>query len=98
MPCCTQVTLLPDASDAPWVARVDLAPGPTVIPDLYPMIPNRRTNRYPYDTRRSVTSATLDALNALNDDPDVRVFWFASVPQRASGGRPPGGSAATNQG
>jgi hypothetical protein len=78
----TQVSLLPDASDETWVARVDLAPGPTVIPDLYPMIPNRHTNRYPYDTGRSVTSTRLDALSALNDDPDVRVFWFASAPLR----------------
>jgi len=78
----TQVSLLPDASEATWVARVDLAPGPTVIPDLYPLIPNRHTNRYPYDTGRSVSSATLDALSALNDDPDVRVFWFASAPLR----------------
>jgi hypothetical protein len=78
----TQVSLLPDASDATWVARVDLAPGPTVIPDLYPLIPNRHTNRYPYDTGRSVSSAKLDALSALNDDPDVRVFWFASAPLR----------------
>jgi hypothetical protein len=75
----TQVSLLPDASDETWVARVDLAPGPTVILDLYPMIPNRHTNRYPYDSGRSVTSATLDALSALNDDPDVRVFWFANA-------------------
>ena len=78
----TQVSLLPDASDKTWVARVDLAPGPTVIPDLYPMIPNRHTNRYPYGSGRSVTSATLDALSALNDDPDVRVFWFANAPLR----------------
>lgn len=69
-------------SDATWVARIDLEPGPTVIPDLYPLIPNRHTNRYPYDIGRSVTSATLDALSALNDDPEVRVFWFASAPLR----------------
>jgi hypothetical protein len=78
----TQVSLLPDALDETWVACVDLAPGPTVIPDLYPLIPNRHTNRYPYDIGRSVTSATLDALSALNDDPEVRVFWFASAPLR----------------
>src|SRR5437762_579969 len=78
----TQVSLLPDALDETWVACVDLAPGPTVIPDLYPLIPNRHTNRYPDDIGRSVTSATLDALSALNDDPEVRVFWFASAPLR----------------
>jgi hypothetical protein len=78
----TQVTLLPDASDATWVAHVDLAPGPTVIPDLYSVIPQRHTNRYAYDTGRPVSGATLDALGALGSDPDVRVFWFASSPMR----------------
>src|ERR1700694_125045 len=78
----TQVSLLPDASDETWVARVDLALGPTMIPDLYPLIPQRHTNRYPYDTGRPVTGATLDGLSALNDDPEVRVFWFASAPMR----------------
>ncbi len=73
----TQVTLLPDPADETWVTRVDLAPGSTVIPDLYPMIPQRHTNRYPYDTGRPVTGATLDALSALGNDPDVHVFWFA---------------------
>jgi hypothetical protein len=78
----TQITLLPDASDASWVARVDLAPGPRVLSDLYPMIPQRHTNRYPYDTGRPVSGVTLDALSALNADNAVRVFWFASAPIR----------------
>jgi len=78
----TQITLLPDPADETWVASVNLAPGPTVISDLYPLIPQRHTNRYPYDTGRPVSGATLDALNALNDDPDVRVFWFASTDMR----------------
>ena len=43
------------------------------------MIPLRHTNRYPYDTMRPVTTTTLDALSVLGDDPDVRVFWFASA-------------------
>ncbi len=78
----TQVTLLPVPADETWVARVDLVPGPTVIPDLYPVIPQRHTNRYPYDTGRPVSVATLDALSALGNDPEVRVFWFASAPMR----------------
>jgi hypothetical protein len=77
-----KVTLLPDASDATWVARVDLAPGPTVISDLYPVIPQRHTNRYPYDTGRQVTGATLSTLSELGNDPDVHVFWFASADMR----------------
>jgi nitroreductase len=78
----TQVSLLPDASDETWVARIDLAPGAATVSDLYQAIPQRHTNRYPYDTGRPVTGATLGALSALNSDPEVRVFWFASAPMR----------------
>lgn len=75
----TQVTLLPDPADATWVARVDLAPGPTMIPDLYTVIPHRHTNRYPYDMGRPMSSAALETLSWLGNNPDVRVFWFASA-------------------
>jgi hypothetical protein len=74
----TQVTLLPDAADATLVARIGLTRGNVPVSDLYSFIPQRHTNRYPYDTGHPVTSATLDALSALGDDPDVKVFWFAS--------------------
>jgi hypothetical protein len=77
-----QVTLLPDASDETLVARIGLAPGSTPVSALYHVIPLRHTNRYPYDTGRPVTTATLGALSALGDDPDVRVFWFASAEKR----------------
>lgn len=43
----TQVTLLPNASDESDVARIDLEPGSTPVSDLYSMIPQRHTNRYP---------------------------------------------------
>src|SRR5579859_965079 len=78
----TQVTLLPDVSDETLVARVGLTPGSAPVSDLYPMIPQRHTNRYPYDTGRKVASATQDALDALNDDPEVRVFWYSSADLR----------------
>jgi hypothetical protein len=78
----TQVTLFPDASDETFVARIDLAAGSAPVSDLYRAIPNRHTNRYPYDTGRPVTGATLDALRALNGDPEVRVFWFAEAGAR----------------
>ena len=78
----TQVTLLPASFDETRVARIGLTPGSAPVSDLYPMIPQRHTNRYPYDTGRSVTSATLDAFSALGDDPEVRVFWFASMSMR----------------
>lgn len=60
----TQVALLLDASDETWVARVDLTPGSAMVPDLYPLIPQWHTNRYPYDTGRPVTGATLDTLRS----------------------------------
>ena len=78
----TQVSLSPDASDETLVARIGLAPGSAPVSALYNVIPLRHTNRYPYDTGRPVTTATLDALSALGDDPDVRVFWFASAEKR----------------
>ncbi len=78
----TQVTLLPASPDETFVARIDLAPGSAPISDLYPMIPQRHTNRYPYDTGRTVTTASLTALSALGDDPEVRVYWFASTSMR----------------
>jgi hypothetical protein len=74
--------LLPDSSDETLVVRIGLTPGSTSVSDLYNVIPQRHTNRYPYDTGRPVTTTTLDALSALNDDPDVRVFWFASADMR----------------
>lgn len=77
-----KVTLLPDASDETFVAQIQLQPGNATIPDLYPMITQRHTNRYPYDTSRPVSSSTLSALSALNNDPDLRVFWFANAEQR----------------
>ena len=77
-----RLTLLPDVSDETLVARVDLAEGSAAVSDLYRAIPNRHTNRYPYDTGHPVVAATLDALRALNSDPEVRVFWFLSAPLR----------------
>jgi hypothetical protein len=77
-----RLILLPDVSDETLVARVDLAPGIAAVSDLYRAIPNRHTNRYPYDTGRPVSGATLDALSRLRNDPDVRVFWFVSPPIR----------------
>jgi hypothetical protein len=82
----TQVTFLPDSFDETRVARIGLTRGSAPASDLYPMIPQRHTNRYPYDTGRPVTSATLDGFSALDDDPEVRVLWFASTDMRKSVG------------
>jgi hypothetical protein len=77
-----RATLLPDPADETWVARVDLAPGPTAPPELYAMIPRRHTNRHPYDPGRPVSSATLESLDQLGGDPDARVFWLPDGPPR----------------
>lgn len=74
----TQVSLLPDATDPTLVARIALAHSSITVSELYNVIPQRHTNRYPYDTGHPVSGATLGALSALGNDPDVRVFWFAS--------------------
>ena len=74
-----QLTLLPDPSDATHVARIDLQPEQVKPLTCYFAIPHRHTNRYPYDTHRSVAQTTLDALSALNTDPQVRVLWFTSA-------------------
>jgi hypothetical protein len=78
----TQVTGLSDASDPTLVARIDLAQGSVTVSDLYHVILQRHTNRYPYDTGRPVSGATLGTLSALGNDPAVRVFWFASADLR----------------
>lgn len=86
-----QVTLVPDPTDASHVARVELQPGaPTVgsalyqslNQSLYEAIPQRHTNRYPYDTTRPLTAATLEAVRALNTDPLVQVVWLTDATAR----------------
>jgi hypothetical protein len=78
----TQVTLLPDPANVTAVARIELVPGHSNVTDLYQAIPHRHTNRYPYDTARSLASTTLDSLRALNDDTAVTVFWFTREDER----------------
>lgn len=76
------LTLLPDASDATHVVRIDLRPGSSSTSALYRAIPDRHTNRYPYDTTRAVAGTTLDALAALNSDSMVQVRWMRSAAEQ----------------
>ena len=76
------VTPLPDDTDTTHVAQIDLLPGATSASELYQAIPHRHTNRYPYDTTRSVSQATLEALTALNTDAQVRVLWVTNSADR----------------
>jgi hypothetical protein len=77
-----RLALAPDPEDRTHAARVELLPGAKETSPLYGEIPNRHTNRRPYDDSRPISRATLDALGALNDGRDVGVFWFASRGER----------------
>jgi len=74
-----RVTLFPDAMDATKIATVDLQPSASSASALYQAIPHRHTNRYPYDTHHPVGQTTVDALSALNTDPQVQVLWVAAA-------------------
>ena len=76
------IALAPDAADPSHVARIDLAPGEVDVSPLFTEIPHRHTNRYDYDVARPIPPATLDALDALADDPAARLVWFASPDER----------------
>jgi hypothetical protein len=76
------LSTFPDPTDATYVARIDLAAGPTSTSELYRAIPRRHTNRYPYVLGRTVSASTLAGLEALNGDPLVRVVWFTSAADR----------------
>lgn len=72
-----RLSLAPGLSGSTHVARIDLYPDSKEVSTLYEAIPRRHTNRYPYDTSRPVRRRTLSALGALNDEQEVKVFWFA---------------------
>ncbi len=77
-----QVTLFPDPAEVTLAARVDLSAGEPADSALYAAVPHRHTNRGPYAADRAVGADVLADLTALGDDTAVRVFWFASDPQR----------------
>jgi nitroreductase len=77
------VTLLPSATDSTHVARIDLLPAKPTTSPLYQAIPHRHTNRYAYDTRRTVSHDTLAALRALSTHPDIKIVWLTSRQDRA---------------
>jgi hypothetical protein len=77
------VQLLPDVADRTQVARIVLTPAAKVTSDLYEAIPNRHTDRAAYDTARALPTTTFDTMTALNQEPDVRLFWFESAAAHA---------------
>ena len=78
------VTLMPDTTDTTHAAHVDLIETRPGNSTLFRAIPNRHTNRAPYDTSHPISSETLSTLEALIDVPDVNVKWLTSDADRAS--------------
>ena len=76
------ITLIPNAEDTTQVARLGLIPGSVVTSDLYEAIPDRHTDRGAYDTDRPLLSTTFDDIASLNDDENLRLFWFESTSER----------------
>lgn len=65
------------------VARVDLTAGPRQASELYLAIPNRHTNRSPYDPNRSLPSAFSEELISSSGlSKDVRLMLFTEMAQR----------------
>ena len=78
-----ELQLMPDPTDRTQVARIALSAGARETSALYEAIPNRHTNRAAYDTTRALPATVFQDLAALNDETDVRLFWFESAEQRA---------------
>lgn len=81
------LTLAPNQFNPRHVARVELSSHRWDISPLYRAIPNRHTNRYSYDTSRLLPHGTLEALESLEEDGDIEVFWFITKAQREKVGR-----------
>jgi hypothetical protein len=68
------------------VARVDLVAGKrdeSQLHELYEAIPQRHTNRSPYDPRKPIPPDFLDALARLpGGDPNVKLFLFTAEADR----------------
>jgi hypothetical protein len=79
----TGLALLPDGVQAARVASVQLTPAERQRTPLYDAIPNRHTNRGPYDRDRPIPEEQLKTLKALGPDlPDASVLWFTSEADR----------------
>jgi hypothetical protein len=76
------ITLLPDSADETFAARVALQPGEVKSSQLYDAIPNRHTNRGAYDTTRPVEAGVLEAISALNTNPDITIKWLTTEAER----------------
>jgi nitroreductase len=76
------LALTPDSADPAHAAGVDLSQGTATPSEMYQAIPLRHTNRGPYDVQRSLSRDVEQALQALNTDTDVALFWFTADADR----------------
>ncbi len=79
----SEVTLMPEGTESAHIARIDLAPASPLPSALYDAIPDRHTNRGPYDQTQPVAPEDLSSLGALREAiPEVEVQWFSSAAER----------------
>ncbi len=65
------------------VARVELTAGIPRQSELYDAIPQRHTNRNPYDPNRPLPGDFVEKMRAVtSDDPDVKMFLFTDEKER----------------
>lgn len=75
---------IPDNPEPALVARVDLLPGEQEQAGLYEIIPQRHTNRGPYDPGRPLPADIVTALGQMGDEEaEIRVFIFTAEDDRA---------------
>jgi hypothetical protein len=77
------MTLVPDPANPTHMAQVTLTSTARTTSPLYLAVPDRHTNRYPYDTNRHVATAELRDIARLNDDADLDVVWFTGRDEKA---------------
>jgi hypothetical protein len=80
----TPSVVLSPPGDPALLARVELAPGPTVKSTLYRAIPGRHTDRAPYQRGRELPAGVAAAMDALGDEPTVRIRWLLTMEQKAA--------------
>lgn len=81
--CAWSLTLEPNGPGDNQVARVDLAPASAKPSELYEAIPNRHTNRGPYERQKPVPADVLRELAELATDmPEVGVVWIEDEEKR----------------
>lgn len=79
-----RLSLSPRTEDPVHVASVTLFPGPSVASSLYAAIPQRHTNRHPFDTSQTLPRSAFTSLERLNDEQAVQIVWFTSKTERDS--------------